>query len=126
MKKTEIRDLLKYVYPENLLYSPDGGKLAYQAAYAEEEKNTYRRDVHLIRNGKDIQLTSTLNASIVCWDDDDHLILRRSTENTKEGTTDLFRIDINGGEALPWITLPFGLGADEEGKGTSLYRFRNH
>lgn len=111
MKKIEIKDLLKYRYPENLQYSPKGDMLAFQTAYADETKNTYKRDVHLIKNGRDIQLTSTLNATVVFWWDDTHLILRRSTEETKPSSTDLYIIDVNGGEAVKWNTLPFNAGS---------------
>ena len=107
MKKVEIRDVLKYRFPENLQYNPDGTLLAFQAAYADEEKNTYRRDVHLIREGKDTQLTASLDASIVVWDDNETLILKRNTPDTKPGVTALYKINVNGGEALPWIELPF-------------------
>lgn len=109
MKKIEIKDLLKYQFPENLQYNEKGDILAFQVAYSDEKKNSYRRDVHLIRNGRDIQLTSTLNASIVLWLDDAHIILRRNTEETQPDTTDLYIIDVNGGEAKKWITLPFGM-----------------
>ncbi len=111
MKQIEINDLLKYQYPENLQYNPKGDLLAFQVGYADEKKNTYKRDVHLIKDGKDLQLTSTINASILFWLDDTHIILHRNTEETQPETTDLYIIDVNGGEAKKWMTLPVGVNA---------------
>jgi dipeptidyl aminopeptidase/acylaminoacyl peptidase len=111
MKQIEINDLLKYQYPENLQYNPKGDLLAFQVGYADEKKNTYKRDVHLIKDGKDLQLTSTINTSILFWLDDTHIILRRNTEETQPETTDLYIIDVNGGEAQKWMTLPVGVNA---------------
>ncbi len=109
-KAIEIRSLLDYKYPENLMYSPDGKILAFQIAYPDEKKNSYRRDVWMIRGGKLSQLTSTINASAVFWEDDTHLVIRRTTEDSKPGTTDLYVIDVNGGEAVPFMTLKFAAG----------------
>ena len=73
----EIRDLLNFRFPENLQYSTKGTYLAFQVAKANEKKNSYDRDVWLVRDGKAQQLTATLNTSIVCWDDDTTLIVTR-------------------------------------------------
>lgn len=109
MKQIEIKDLLKYQFPENLQYSPKGDMLAFQVGYADEKKNTYRRDVHLIKNDRDIALTSTIDATVLFWLDEEHLILKRNTEDTQPQTTDLYIIDVNGGEAQKWLTLPVGI-----------------
>jgi hypothetical protein len=44
-KKVEIRDILKYKYPENPMCNPVGTAYVYNVAYADEEKNVYKRDV---------------------------------------------------------------------------------
>ena len=110
-EKITIHDLVTYHYVENLQYSPDGKTLAWQVAYADEKKNTYKRDVWMLRDGKPVQLTSTLNASIVCWEDDNTLLLQRSTEDTAALTTDLYRIHLDGGEAVRAFTLPFAMSS---------------
>ena len=107
MKEIIIDDILKYRFPENLQLSPDGTTAAFQAAYADAEKNNYKRDVWVIKNEKASQLTATMNASIVMWDDNETLILRRTTDD--KGMAELFRMNINGGEAMPWIQLPLML-----------------
>ena len=106
-KPVEINDICLYRFPENLQYSPDGKLLAFQCAYADEKGNGYRRDVWLAENGECRQVTWTLDASLVLWDDDTHLILKRNTGEAAHGTTELFLLDVHGGEAKPWITLPF-------------------
>ena len=113
-EKITIRDLLKYRFPGNLQYSPDGKTLAFQVSRSDEKENTYRTDVWLIRNGRPAQLTSTADASIVLWQDNTHLILSRRTKDTVPGTTELYRMDINGGEALPYCVLPFGMSSLKE------------
>ncbi|MBE6127742.1 MAG: S9 family peptidase [Erysipelotrichaceae bacterium] len=105
----EIRDLLTFRFPENLQYSTKGTYLAFQVAQANEKKNSYDRDVWLVRDGKAKQLTATLNTSIVGWDDDTTLIVTRSTPDDEPGVTNLYRLDVNGGEAQKWISLPFVL-----------------
>ena len=41
-EKITIRDLLKYRFPGNLQYSPDGKTLAFQVSRSDEKENTYR------------------------------------------------------------------------------------
>ena len=88
-KPVEINDICLYRFPENLQYSPDGKLLAFQCAYADEAGSGYRRDVWLAENGECRQVTWTLDASLVLWDDDTHLILKRNTGEA-HGTTELF------------------------------------
>ncbi len=105
-----IDELATYHYVENLQYNPSGTVLAYQLAYADLKKNTYKRDIWVVKDGKTSQLTSTLNASIVLWLDDETLVLNRATEDTAALTTDLYKINVNGGEAVKFATLPIAMG----------------
>ncbi|MBR5047101.1 MAG: S9 family peptidase, partial [Eubacterium sp.] len=108
-RKIEIEDINRYVIPSDLTYSPDGKVLAFNVKRADKKENKYHTDIHIIRDGKDIQLTQTLSSSFVLWDDDRHLILSRSADKEKEGITQLYRISIDGGEAVPWMDLMFPL-----------------
>jgi dipeptidyl aminopeptidase/acylaminoacyl peptidase len=110
-KHVEIRDLLKYRFPENLQYSPDGKLLAFQVAQAEEEKNTYQRAVWLYENGKARAVTAGLNASLVCWNGNRQMILSRHQDSDAPDTTHLYLMDTDGGEAMPWIVLPFAMSS---------------
>lgn len=108
-KPVEIRDLLTYRFPENLTYSPDGKTLACTLAKMDEEKNTYTRDIWIIKDDHPVQLTSAFSSSIVFWRDDTHLIIRRNKEESDPSGTVLYEIDLNGGEAMEWLKLPFAV-----------------
>ena len=106
MRAITAEDLLTYRFIENLQYNKDGSMLAYQIAFADKKKNTYHRNVWVYEDDLNRQLTSTLDASIVCWKDIHTLLVRRETEEKKEGYTELFAIDVFGGEAMPVAQLP--------------------
>ncbi|WP_051638598.1 alpha/beta hydrolase family protein [Butyrivibrio sp. NC2002] len=111
MKKVEIGDILKYKYLENVLYNPTGSIFAYNVALADEKKNTYKRDVWAVKDGKPFQLTSTLEASVSFWENDEELIInRKAPEDEKFEGTELYSISLGGGEAKLWAKLPVSLG----------------
>ena len=103
----QIEDLTKYTAIENLQYSPNGTYLAFQTGIADTKKNNYHRDVWLVKDGTAKQFTSTLNTTVVLWDDDSHLIVNRTKEDDEPGTTNLYRIGVDGGEASPFMKLTF-------------------
>ena len=107
MEKILIEDICTYRFPENLQYSPDGKLLAFQTAFADVEKNMYKRDVWLYKNSAPVQFTSSGDSSLIFWEDDDTMVISRKKEELKYPATELFRLSVNGGEAQPWITLPF-------------------
>ncbi len=109
MKNIEIEDIRTYRFLENLQYNPSGNILAFQAAHSRKEQNDYSRDIWISENGKSKQLTSSLNSSILCWEDDEHLIISRKTEKDKEGSFGLYRINVYGSEAMPFMSLPFAI-----------------
>lgn len=98
-QKVLIEDLLKYKFLENLQYNPSGTVIAYQAAKSDEKKQAYHRDIWIIENGISKQLTSTMDATIVCWVDDETLLIQRSNGDTEAYTTDLYQICIHGGRS---------------------------
>ncbi len=105
----QIEDLTKYTAIENLQYSPNGTYLAFQTGIADTKKNNYHRDVWLVKEDTAKQFTSTLNTTVVLWDDDSHLIVNRTKEDDEPGTTNLYRIGVDGGEASPFMKLTFPL-----------------
>ena len=109
MKKIEIEDITRYAVPGGLRYSPDGKILAFDVKRPDTEKNAYRTDVFIARGGAARQLTYSVSAGAVLWDDETHLILSREADPEKKGMTQLFRICVDGGEAEPWLDLPFPL-----------------
>ncbi len=111
-KKIELEDITKYRIPSNPLFSPDGKNLAFQVTRSDVEKNEYHTDVWLYTVGDEAarQATWTLDANVVIWADDENVILSRNTKDDKKGTTKLYKLNLKGGEARPWLTLPFGMG----------------
>ncbi len=108
LKKITIEDIAAYKFPGNPTYSPDGKYLAFTVTRSDLDKNLNRSDVYVASEGKYKQLTYTIDAGIVAWEDDKTLIIRRKTEDSPSPmATQLFKIDVTGGEAQPWITLPF-------------------
>ncbi len=111
MKKIEIEDILKYQYPENVTFNPSGDAYAYQIAYADEKKNTYKRNIWVVRDGEPFQLTATIDASIAFWNSDRELILnRKAPGDEKAEDAELYAINICGGEARLWGKFPVAPG----------------
>ncbi|MBR2844043.1 MAG: S9 family peptidase, partial [Solobacterium sp.] len=102
-----IEDIAKYRQPNGLMYNSDGSILAFSVMRADKEKNCYHNDVWTSRNGTARQMTFSVDAVPVMWEDDSTLILKRNTENSAAGTTELYKLSMEGGEAEPWLTLPF-------------------
>ncbi len=109
LRPIEMEDIALYQIPSALHYSPEGKRLAFEVTRTDPEKNEYHTDVYLAENGRARRMTWSIDAHIVLWEDEDTLILRRSLPDADPGVTDLFRLPMDGGEAQPWLTLPFGL-----------------
>ena len=105
----EMEDITKYRFPGNLQYSPDGKRLAFHVAHADVKKNDYRRDVYLVEDGVCKQVTYSMDAQVLFFDDNQTLLLSRKKEDELPGKTPLYKLDVTGGEAKPWVTLPFAL-----------------
>ena len=107
LEPINIEDIAKYRQPNGLMYNSDGSILAFSVMRADKEKNCYHNDVWTARNGSARQMTFSVDAVPVMWEDDSTLILKRNTENSAAGTTELYKLSMEGGEAEPWLTLPF-------------------
>lgn len=109
LKAVEIEDVALFRNLSALTYSPAGKRLAFEVTRADLDKNEYHTDIWVAQEGKARQVTWSLDANIVLWDDEDTLVIRRKLPEGENGVTELFRLSMNGGEAAPWMTLPFGL-----------------
>ena len=107
LNKILIDDICRYRIPASLQYSPDGKMLAFHTTEPDIKKNTYKHNVYLVKDGKCRQVTHSLDASFLFFDDNETLILERKGEDQAPGTTQLFKLHVGGGEAEPWIMLPF-------------------
>ena len=113
-RPVEAEDIVLFQTPSHLRYSPEGTYLAFEVTRADREKNTYHTDIYIAKDRKAKRVTWSIDANIVLWDDDDTLIIRRKTPDKEDGLTELFRLSMHGGEAEPWISLPFALGKMEK------------
>ena len=117
LKPIEMEDIARYQIPSTLRYSPSGARLAFEVTRADLEKNEYHTDVYVSEGGKARRVTFSIDAGIVLWENDDTLILRRTLPDARPGVTELFQLSLLGGEARPWLTLPFALRKMEKVKG---------
>ena len=109
LKPVLTEDIALYQIPGLLMYSPDGKTLAFQVTRQDLKKNCARTDVYLRRDGETRRMTWDADASPVLWQDENTLLIRKSALDAPKGITQLFALDIRGGEAAPFLTLPFPL-----------------
>lgn len=108
-RRFEPEDAARIRLPGKMMFSPDGKTLAFAVETPEKENNrisfsTWIHDEHGSR-----QLTYSRDALPLAWNSNEELIIQRNTEDTLPGTTALSLINIGGGEAKPFCTLPFVL-----------------
>ncbi|MGP1375968.1 MAG: alpha/beta hydrolase family protein [Bulleidia sp.] len=103
----EISDLAAYRLPMHLCENPSATVVAFEVQRADNEKNAYHRDIWVLENGALRQLTATSDAGILAWQDERHLLISRHMPEDKRGQTYVYRISLDGGEAVLWKTLPF-------------------
>ena len=116
MNKILMEDLLRFHFPSNGHLSPDGRYAVFQTASCDEKENTYKTDLFLSDGGPAKRMTWSGNVSFLLWDDNETMILTKSEkpEAGERPGTRLFRMSVNGGEAEPWITLPFAVSSIEK------------
>ena len=111
MNKILMEDLLQFHFPSNGQLSPDGRFAAFQAAVCDEKENSYKTDIYLSSGGPAKRITWSGNVKLLLWDDEETMILTKA-EKPAEGElplTKLYKMNVTGGEAEPWVTLPFPL-----------------
>ena len=144
MKPIELKDFLNYRFLSGLRYAPEGGRAAFAVSVANEESNSYDSCLWLYENGSLRQLTSLGREKTFWWLDSHRLIFpaaRTEAEKKQAETgvarTNLYCLDVLGGEALPWLTLPFAVsiplqpvicteGAQTARSGFSCFTFSPH
>ena len=114
MKPVEQTDILNYRFLSGVRYCPNGTRAAFVTANANEEENCYERRLWLYENGTVRQLTDLGKEGRFVWLDNDRLLfpaVRSAKEKKrveeKDPFTSYYVLDLRGGEALPFFTLPF-------------------
>ena len=118
MEPIRQTDLLQYKFLSALRFSPGGTKAAFVVANSNEEENCYERRLWLYENGKLRQLTDLGKEGSFLWLDDNRLIFpavrsakEKKQAEAKEPFTAYYVLELSGGEALPYMTLPFAVSS---------------
>ena len=114
MEPITQKDLLNYKFLSGVRYAPGGERAAFAVACANEEENCYEQRLWLYEKGGLRQLTDLGKESSFLWIDDHRLIFpavrsakEKKRAEAKEEFTAYYVLDVNGGEAVPYMTLPF-------------------
>ena len=117
MKPITQTDLLQYRFLSALRFAPGGKRAAFVVANANGEENCYERRLWLYEDHSLRQMTDLGKEGGFAWLDDRRLIFPavRSAKEKKraeagEEFTAYYVLDVNGGEAMPFLTLPFAAG----------------
>ena len=117
MKPIALSDILNYRFLSNLRFSPDGERAAFVVATADEENNAYEQRLWLYEQGRVRQLTDLGKEGRFQWLDENRLLFPavRSAKEKKraeagEEFTSFYVLDLRGGEALPFLSLPVAVG----------------
>ena len=113
MEPITQRDLLNYKFLSSPRFAPGGQRAAFVVASSNEEENNYERRLWLFENGSLRQLTDLGQEGSFLWLDQDRLIFpavrsakEKKRAEAKEAFTAYYVLDLRGGEALPYMTLP--------------------
>jgi len=106
MKKIEIKSLYELSFLSGVQYSPDGKNVMFAKAYADEDSNGYKSDIYLYNKETGIKkMTGSGDVRSAQWFED-KLLFSSRREKAKEGTTSILALDIGGGEAYNFLTVP--------------------
>ncbi len=116
---TRIDDLLQYRFLSSPKVSPDQRWTAFAVKQADPDSHDYCSSLHLVdlESGNVRQLTASGKDGAFDWSEDSRSIVFTSKRNEKQkagGTacdpeTGLYRISVDGGEALPLGTISFAV-----------------
>ncbi len=116
MRPVEQKDILNYRFLSDPRYNPAHTRAAFVVSTANESENSYESRLWLYENGAVKQLTDLGKEKGYVWLDDDRLLfpaVRSAAEKkraeAKESFTSYYMLDLRGGEALPYFTVPFAV-----------------
>ncbi len=114
MERVEIEDLLDYTFISNIEFSPSGDVVGFNVHEADPEENDYDSNIWVHRFDKDetFQLTTGEKDKKFIWLSENEILFvsgrgeeEEDDEEESEEKTDLFLIDIDGGEAQHFDTI---------------------
>lgn len=118
MKKIEIGNFADYVFLSNLRFSQNGKHLSYTKKKADVEKNSYDSRVYIydMEKREEKEFTSFGKETSLFWLNENALLFQSSRDKdiekkVEEGEewTEYFSIDLRGGEAKPYLQIPYAV-----------------
>ena len=117
MTPIDQKDILSYRFLSEVRYNPGHTRATFVVSNANEAENSYESRLWLYENGATKQLTDLGKEGRYIWLDDDRLLfpaVRSAAEKKraegKDPFTSYYVLDLRGGEALPYFTVPFNAG----------------
>ena len=114
MRSIQLDEFKHYRFLSALQYAPGGQAAAFVVSQADMEENAYESSIYLYEKGEVKRLTGLGKEAGFAWLDENRLIfpaVRSAAEKKRAEAKDVFTsyyvIDIRGGEAVPFMTLPF-------------------
>ena len=120
MDRLRMDDFTKYKFLSALKHSPDGKHAAFVVHQSDYEDNKYLSNLWLLdtESEKYFQLTSFDSERSFLWLDNENIIFpdirsKKDKEKLEAGEefTKYYKINIHGGEALEYFTIPRAVGA---------------
>ena len=104
------RDLLRLVWPEGAVISPDGGRVAYTLTRIDAEKNAYRSAIYTVTPGEaPVPFTGGERDTDPRFSPDGRWLAFRRKVGDKPAQ--LWLLPVDGGEAVPLTNLKHGASA---------------
>ena len=98
-----------YRFLSNLTYSPEKEYAVFCISTCNADQNDYDQHLYLYRDGQVKQLTAAAKESTFCFRDETHVVFLNS-KTSDSYHTDLYEIDVTGGEAKKLCSLPLSIG----------------
>ncbi|MDR2175689.1 MAG: S9 family peptidase [Synergistaceae bacterium] len=118
-RHVERQDFLKFCFPSNPCFSPDGGRIAYRVSRPDRDRNGYDSDlwVYDLDGGTNRRMTASGREGCFCWTPDGTSLVFASERNgaagpekngkkEKDARTVFYSIATAGGEAVRLFEVP--------------------
>lgn len=98
-----------YKFLSNLTYSPAKEYAVFCISTCNVGENNYDQHLYVYRDGTVKQLTAAAKESTFFFKDETHVVFINK-KTSDEHNTELFEIDVNGGEAVKLCSIPLSIG----------------
>lgn len=129
MNKVKIEDFIHYNYLGNIKISPDAKHAVFSHITGNKENDNYPGNIWImdLEDHSTRPLTSGDNEKNCIWWDNETIVFSGCRNNTvkdkianKETWSILYKLNIFGGEAQEWITLPMSISSFEKVNDTTM------